>query len=202
MDPTIQTQDIVTVSKAVSDFGFTVVASAVFLLMSIVVMLLFVLWAKSIINNMMKSTAHTQEQLLEETRQQNEMLANLSECLLPENMARVKVVSNALFDLAVEKVCRVVKKVRTENHIDDLDATKAKVQYLITNIYDDRNSRLDAFSFKGKPLSSYTDTKWIDNICTIVLDEIYKDENNGRTYSNVQSAYERIKIEFYKKLKR
>lgn len=48
--------------------------------------------------------------LLNETRAQNEMLADISEGLRPETQLRIKNTSSTYFDLSVERVCRLIKK--------------------------------------------------------------------------------------------
>ena len=148
---------------------------------------------------MMVEHKKTMAQLLEETRQQNIMLSEISEGLAPENQLKVKTISNLFFDLAVEKVCRVIKRVRTENHIADKDATKVKVIKLLRNIHDDRNSKLDSFTYMGHPLSFYTNPEWVQQIAEVVLAEVYNEhgENNGRAYTNVDAAYAKIRLEFY-----
>ena len=106
-------------------------------------------------------------------------------------------------DLAIEKVCRLIKKVRTENHINDHEATSIKIRKSLRVIHDDRNSKFDTFTYKGKPLSSYCDEEWIEQVAKVVESEIYHvdGENNARAASNVTLAYENIKTEFYAKMK-
>ena len=73
-------------------------------------------------------------ELLTETKTQNDMLTDIAEGLRPETQLRIKNISSIYFDLAVERVCRIIKKVREENHIADREATKAKVHTLIMNL--------------------------------------------------------------------
>ena len=122
------------------------------------------------------------------------MLTDIAEGLRPETQLRIKNISSIYFDLAVERVCRIIKKVREENHIADREATKAKVHTLIMNMHEDRNSRFDAHSYRGKRLSSYTSPEWIEWVEQCVLSEVYAETvNNGRAYTNVQMVYDRIK---------
>lgn len=103
---------------------------------------------------------------------------------------------------AVEKVCRIIKKVRDENHIADREATAEKVRTLLTNIHEDRNSRFDSFKYKGKALSDYTNPEWIEWVAEVVEGELYNDAgaNNGRAYTNVKAVYANIKLDFYHRL--
>ena len=185
--------------RSISDFGMMAVTAGFFLVLSAILMITCFRWFMKVINDMMIEHKKTMGLLLEETRQQNVMLSEISEGLAPENQLKVKTISNLFFDLAVEKVCRVIKRVRTENHIADKDATKVKVIKLLRNIHDDRNSKLDSFTYMGHPLSFYTNPEWVQQIAEVVLAEVYNEhgENNGRAYTNVDAAYAKIRLEFY-----
>lgn len=185
--------------RSISDFGMMAVTAGFFLVLSAILMITCFRWFMKVINDMMVEHKKTMVQLLEETRQQNTMLSEISEGLAPENQLKVKTISNLFFDLAIEKVCRVIKRVRTENHIADKDATKIKVIKLLRNIHDDRNSKLDSFTYMGHPLSFYTNPEWVQQIAEVVLAEVYNEhgENNGRAYTNVDAAYAKIRLEFY-----
>lgn len=185
--------------RSISDFGMMAVTAGFFLVLSAILMVTCFRWFMKVINDMMVEHKKTMVQLLEETRQQNTMLSEISEGLAPENQLKVKTISNLFFDLAVEKVCRVIKRVRTENHIADKDATKIKVIRLLRNIHEDRNSKLDSFTYMGHPLSFYTNPEWVQQIAEVVLAEVYNEhgENNGRAYTNVDAAYAKIRLEFY-----
>lgn len=185
--------------RSISDFGMMAVTAGFFLVLSAILMITCFRWFMKVINDMMVEHKKTMIQLLEETRQQNTMLSEISEGLAPENQLKVKTISNLFFDLAIEKVCRVIKRVRAENHIADKDATKVKVIKLLRNIHDDRNSKLDSFTYMGHPLSFYTNPEWVQQIAEVVLAEVYNEhgENNGRAYTNVDAAYAKIRLEFY-----
>ena len=194
-------QDIVNVAEGVSNFGFMAVASAVYLIITAALLFFCFRWFKTIIDNIIKNNQATMEELLAETKKQNEQLLDISEGLKPETQLRLKHTSNAYFDLAVEKVCRIVKKVREENHIVDKEATRNKIRTLLLNLHEDRNSRFDCYTYKGKKLSCYTSLEWVDWVAEIVEKEVYDNTvNNGRTYSNINLIYEKIKIDFYHRL--
>lgn len=195
--------------KGISDFGMMAIAAGFFLVLSTLLMVACFRWFMSMVNQLMTSQKEinkdykdTMKQLLEETRTQNERLNVLSESLMPETQLRIKTISNVFFDLSIEKVCRIIKKVRTENHIADKGATSKKIRVLLTNLHEDRNSKLDCFSYHGNRLSEYTDREWIEQVAKVVEAEIYNEagENNGRAYTNVESAYANIRLEFYHNL--
>lgn len=195
--------------KGISDFGMMAITAGFFLVLSALLMVACFRWFINMVNQLMTSQKEinqdykdTMRQLLEETRAQNERLNVLSESLMPETQLRIKTLSNVFFDLSVEKVCRIIKKVREENHISDKEATARKIRTLLTNIHEDRNSKLDCFSYRGNRLSEYTEKKWIEQVAKAVEAEIYNENgaNNGRAYTNVESVYANIRLEFYHNL--
>lgn len=195
--------------KGISDIGMMAITAGFFLVLSALLMVACFRWFMNMVNQLMTSQKEinqdykdTMRQLLEETRAQNERLNVLSESLMPETQLRIKTLSNVFFDLSVEKVCRIIKKVREENHISDKEATARKIRTLLTNIHEDRNSKLDCFSYRGNRLSEYTEKKWIEQVAKAVEAEIYNENgaNNGRAYTNVESVYANIRLEFYHNL--
>lgn len=188
-------------ARTIGDVGMMAVTAAFFLVLASMLMIACFKWFKSIINNMLEKNSKMIDELLAETRNQNGMLLDISEGLRPETQIRIKNTSNIYFDYAVEKVCRIIKKVREENHIVDREATKKKIRTLLINLFDDRNSRFDYYTYRGKRLSSYTSPEWVEWVAEVVENEVYSDsQNNGRSYTNVQAVYDRIKLDFYHKM--
>lgn len=188
--------------EGISDFGMLIMTGAFFLVLSALLMIAcFRLFVRTI-NEIIEGQKGTLKELLEETKTQNERLTDISEGLLPETRLRTKTVSNLCFDLSVEKVCRIIKKIREENHIADKQAVKNKIRVLLTNLHEDRNSKFDCFTYRGRKLSAYTQAGWIDRVAKVVENEIYHEAgaNNGRTYTNVESVYANIRLEFYHNL--
>ena len=197
------TQDVVGVAKGISDFGMMAIAAAFFVLLAAALMVSCFQWFKHLINGMVESQNKSMADLLAETRAQNAALTDIAEGLRPETQLRIRNLTGFAFDLAIEKVCRLIKRVRTENHVADHEATSLKIRKSLRVIHDDRNSKFDTFTYKGKPLSSYCDEEWIEQVAKVVESEIYHvdGENNARAFSNVNLAYENIKTEFYAKMK-
>lgn len=195
------TQEVDVIAKNIGDVGMMAVTAAFFLILTALLWVACIRWFKSIIDGMIKGNNKMVNDLLVETRKQNDMLTDISEGLRPETQLRIKHTTGVFFDLAIEKVCRIIKKVREENHIVDKDATRAKIHTLIQNIHEDRNSRFDCFNYRGKKLSSYINHDWIEWVAEVVEHEVYNETvNHGRAYTNVQAVYERIKIDFYHRM--
>ena len=197
------TSDVVGVANGISDFGMMAIAAAFFLILAAALMVSCFVWFKGIINGMIDAQKKSMQDLLAETRAQNAALTDIAEGLRPETQLRIRNLTGFAFDLAIEKVCRLIKRVRTENHVADHEATSIKIRKSLRVIHDDRNSKFDTFTYKGKPLSSYCSEEWIEQVAKVVESEIYHvdGENNARVASNVTLAYENIKTEFYAKMK-
>lgn len=193
---------ITEVAKGISDFGMMAMMAGAFLLLSMGLMISCFAWFRSLINGIIESNKSTMLELLDETRAQNDKLTDISEGLKPETQLRIKNTANVFFDLATERVCRIIKKVREENHIADREATAAKIRTLLHNIHEDRNTRFDSYTYRGRRLSSYTNPEWVEKIAQVVEKEIYDPAgpNNGRAYTNVSAAYDDIKLDFYHRL--
>ena len=196
-------ENVVGVAKGISDFGMMAIAAAFFIVLAAALMWSCFVWFKGIVSSMIEAQNKSMDDLLAETRAQNAALTDIAEGLRPETQLRIRNLTGFAFDLAIEKVCRLIKKVRTENHITDHEATSIKIRKSLRVIHDDRNSKFDTFTYKGKPLSSYCSEEWIEQVANVVESEIYHvdGENNSRAFSNVSLAYDNIKTEFYAKMK-
>lgn len=189
------------VAKGITDLGMMAMVAGFFLILSSLLWVACFKWFKSLINGMVEGNAKMVDDLLDETRAQNDMLRIISESLLPETQLRIKNISSVYFDFAIEKVCRIIQKVRRENHIADHDATVNKIRSLIHNLHEDRDSRFDCHTYRGKRLSTYTSDEWVDWVSEVVEREVYCEQvNDERTMTNVSAVYERIKLDFYHKM--
>lgn len=193
---------ITQVAKGISDYGMMAITAALFLLLSAAMMVALFRWFKSIIEQMMQDQKDSMHNLAEETRKQNDMLQDISEGLRPETLLRIRNLTGFAFDLSIEQVCRLIKRVREENHIIDHEATAAKIRKSLLVIHNDRNSRFDSFTYRGKSISEFCRSEWVEDVAKIVEGEIYNEDgaNNARAYTNIKLAYDNIKTDFYQRL--
>ena len=189
-------------AKGISDYGMMAITAAFFLLLSAAMMVALFRWFKSIIEQMMQDQKDSMHNLAEETRKQNDMLQDISEGLRPETLLRIRNLTGFAFDLSIEQVCRLIKRVREENHIIDHEATAAKIRKSLLVIHNDRNSRFDSFTYRGKSISEFCSSAWVEDVAKIVEGEIYNEDgaNNARAYTNIKLAYDNIKTDFYQRL--
>lgn len=195
-------QSVTEVARGISDFGMMAITAAFYLLLSALMMIAIFKWFKSIINQILQDNKESLQDLMKETRQQNEMLRSLAENAKTETQLRVRNLTGFAFDLSIEQVCRLVKRVREENHIIDHEATAKKIRKSLMVIHNDRNSRFDPFTYMGKPISEYCSEDWIEQVAQVVEGEIYNEDgpNNARAYTNIKLAYDNIRTDFYQRL--
>lgn len=194
--------DVTTVAHGISDFGMMAVTAAFFLMLSAAMMVAIFKWFKAIIEQMMQDNKESLQELAKTTNAQNDMLQDISEGLRTETLLRIRNLTGFAFDLSIEQVCRLIKRVRQENHIIDHEATAAKIRKSLMVIHNDRNSRFDPFTYRGKPISDYCAIEWVEDVAKVVEGEIYNADgaNNARAYTNVKLAYDNIKTDFYQRL--
>ena len=195
-------QQVTEVAKGISDYGMMAITAAIYLMLSASMMIAIYQWFKSIINRIMGQQAESMQQLSEIQRENNRMLKYMSDGIRTETMLRIRNLTGFAFDLSVEQVCRLVKRIRKENHIADKEATATKIRKSLQVIHDDRKSRFDPFTYGAKPLSDFCSKKWVENVAKVVEAEIYNEdgENNARAYTNIKLAYDNIKTDFYQRL--
>lgn len=196
-----ETTQIVEVAKGISDYGALAVMGAAFIIISVITQWSIFKWFKTIVDNMLKNTSCTMDELLAETKTQNEQLADIAEGLRSKTLLEIKDITKTCLDLSIERVCRIIRKVKEENNISDVESTKAKINSLLTNLHEDRNSRFDNHTFHGRALSTYTSKEWIDWVQEVVEKEVYnKKQNANRARTNVSTVYDRIKLDLYHRL--
>ncbi|MBR6746526.1 MAG: hypothetical protein IKL83_04025 [Muribaculaceae bacterium] len=193
---------VIEVAKGISDYGVMIVICAAFIVLSLGMWIAIFKWFKSLINQIVKRSNKDMQDILSEIKKQNEMLCDVSEGLRTETQLRLKNLTGIAFDLSVEQVCRLIKRVREENHIADREATRRKIRKQLHIIHDDRNSRFDPFTYRGKCISTFCNPEWIEQVAIVVESEIYHEQgaNNKRAYTNVKMAYDDIKLDFYHRM--
>lgn len=195
-------EQVTQVAKGISEYGILVMIAAFFLVFVCAVLLWNMRNYKTILENLLDDFSERLKGLQDSADKNTQMMVDIAEGLIPETQLRIKSISGAFFDLAVEKVCRLIKKIREENHIVDKEATRKKIRTLLHNMYEDRNSRFDNFRYRGKRLSEYCNPDWIEWVAQVIEGELYNEAgaNNGRAYTNVSAAYDNIKLDFYHRL--
>lgn len=199
----IGVEPVIKTAEGISNFGLTVVIAAFFLIITSCLWVFMFKWFKKLIDGIVGNHTQTMDKLLNETKTQNEKLDLIREGLEPELLTRVRVVSNALFDLAGWRTLDILQTVRRENHIVDRDTTSKKIRNLLNIEYQNVISKLDSYgTYRGKKLSYYTRESWVELVATVIEDELYNKngENSDRAFTNVSMIFDKIKIEYYQNI--
>lgn len=194
--------EVLGTAKGISDFGMMAIAAAFFLILSGVLMLSCFKWFRKIIDNMVQDNSICSSNIKNRLDDIADGMGSIIEGLRPETLLRIRETAAIHFKYAIERVCRLIKRIREENNIHNKEATARKIRALLKNIHDERDRAFDAYTYKGKKLSDYTCHEWIEKIAIVVENEIYHSEgpNNKRAYTNVLMAYDEIENEFLRRL--
>lgn len=196
-----EVKQVTEVARGISDFGMLAVAGGAFIVIAVLMMLAVFLWFKSLINRIIKKDELLMTNLDKKNDEQKELLIDIAESLRPTTLLQIQSIYNTCFDLSVERVCRIIKKVREENHIADKTATKLKIRTLLCNLHEERNTRFDNIRYRGRSLTHYTAPEWIDWVSEAVEKEVYcENVNNGRAYTNVKAVYDKIRMDFHHRM--
>lgn len=126
------TTEALQVAKGISDYGIMIIICAVFLILASGLMIACFRWFRTVITNIMTDYSAQLKTLQETATRNGEAMIDIAEGLIPETQMRVKTISGAFFDMSVEKVCRLIKRIREENHIANEEATKTKYGHFFT----------------------------------------------------------------------
>lgn len=194
--------EALSVARGISEYGILVVVAAFFLVLAGGTMVWHMKSYRKLMDSVVKDFADSIESVRDIAERNRQTMADIAEALTPETRLRVENLASVCFDLAVEKVCRIIKRIREENHIANREATAAKIRVQLTNLYEERNTRFDFYTWRGRRLSSFCPREWVERIAQVVEGELYNEAgpNNRRAYTNVRTAYEGIRIDFLERI--
>lgn len=204
---TIDAGQVTEVARGISEYGVMAVICAVFLALSAALMIACFRWFKStvdIVDGRAKAdegTAAKLDAIAEEARRQGEALEAVAEGLKTETALRLRNLTGFAFDLAAEQVFRLVRRTQEVNHIDDRESTREKITSALQALHDSRDARFDAFTYRGRRLSEYSDPAWVGRVAAVVEREVYDpDRSDDRTAGNIRLVYDAIRNEFYRRM--
>lgn len=197
----METEQVLEVAKGISDYGVMAIISAIYLVLSAIVLVTIFSWFKSIINQILESNKKNLTAILEETQKQNELLHDVSEGLRTETQLRLKSLSGFAFDLSLERTLNFIDQVREENNIQDREKTHDKIIHWLENQYEDRKTKFDLFTYRGRSISSYCNPEWVDLIARAVEDEVYSEKpSEKRARTSIKILYDNIRTDFYHRM--
>lgn len=185
-------------AEGVSNYGIMIMICALFLMITGAMWFFVFKWFKHLIEGIVTRQEATMQTLLNETKQQNIVLADINEGLRPISQIQISSICSNFFDLDCEKLCRLIKVIRNENNIEDREVTHKKIETRVGAIFKNRSIEYSNFTLRGRRLSDYMKLEWVKKFVDIVENEIYSPtgENNARAYANVKTGIDEIKAEF------
>lgn len=195
-------EDSLKTAQGISEFGLMVVICAFFVVISAGMMVFMFRWMVSTINDVMKTNKEMLQKLDAQMQENNKIMQSIAEGLRPETDQRIRILSKSMFDLAKYELIEIIDTVRTENHIVDREGTEAKILKLVTNLHEDKNTDFGYYTYRGRKLSSYTNSEWIEWMKQGVVNEVYNNKgfNKDRMDTNINAIFDRIKLDFHHRL--
>lgn len=189
-------------AQGISEFGLMVVICAFFIIISAGMMIFMFRWMVNTINDVMKTNKEMLQKLDAQMQENNKIMQSIAEGLRPETDQRIRILSKNTFDLAKYELMEIIDTVRTENHIVDRDGTEAKILKLVTNLHEDKNTDFGYYTYRGRKLSSYTNSEWIEWMKQGVVNEVYNNKgfNKDLMDTNIRAIFDRIKLDFHHRL--
>lgn len=189
-------------AQGISEFGLMVVICAFFIIISAGMMIFMFRWMVNTINDVMKTNKDMLTRLDAQMQENNKIMQSIAEGLRPETDQRIRILSKSMFNLASYELIEIIDTVRTENHIVDREGTEAKILKLVTNLHEDKNTDFGYYTYRGRKLSSYTNSEWIEWMKQGVVNEVYNNKgfNKDRMDTNINAIFDRIKLDFHHRL--
>lgn len=189
-------------AQGISEFGLMVVICAFFVVISAGMMIFMFRWMVNTINDVMKTNKEMLQKLDAQMQENNKIMQSIAEGLQPETDQRIRILSKSMFNLASYELIEIIDTVRTENHIVDREGTEAKILKLVTNLHEDKNTDFGYYTYRGRKLSTYTNSEWIEWMKQGVVNEVYNNKgfNKDRMDTNINAIFDRIKLDFHHRL--
>lgn len=180
-------------AQAVSDYGALKVIFALFI---VVVIIMIITMAFTLISNFRR---------MNKIEAASIKVLQYFDNLTNRTLGREE--SNAIVRETVNRYCALTKynilRIRIENHIDNTEITKQKIDKLVENYFAELNSFLSRFICIDKPLSNIIDFDNVDSLKAMITQLVYVPKEEF-TVSNmdqtVELYYSGIKIEYLKRL--
>lgn len=180
-------------AQAVSDYGALKVVFGVFIVMVIMMIILMVISHIYILRKVNIISSASVKVL--------KYFDNLS------NRTIGKEEGNAIIRESLNKCNALTKyyilRIRSENHIDNKEVTKQKIDKIAENSFAELNSQLSKFICIDKSLSHVIDTSDCDSLKNLIAQLVYQDKESF-TISNMDQSVELffggLKLEYLKRL--
>jgi len=193
----------IAIAKGITDFGFVTMTAAVFLILVFVSQWFQQRSFSKMLNNMIDKQQQMLSEILSTQNKMAGILDAINEDRKDEKYQKAKSYGQAWLEISKYKLYLLLIAIKTENHIEDREAVMRKVSLVVQNLHDERLSRFDLFSYKGKKLSDFCDSNWVDKVIKTSMDSLYADDyTDKRLYDNLDITFSEIINEYYKNLQK
>lgn len=195
--------NVLEVAQSISDFGFMAVATAFFLVIAAVMFVLFIRWFLKMLEKNMNVQQDTMRDLLEINRGNSHALHDIRENIGSKSLIQIKTLIEYSIDSGKLKSYRGLINTHRENNLKDNEgAIRRKLSMVVSNIYNERFSKMDVFHYDGKKLSFYFKKEWTETLIDLLMDELYRKDGFDyfHAYNSIDIFYEDLKLKFIKSL--
>lgn len=102
----------------------------------------------------------------------------------------------------IDLLIKHTKHVIVINHIDNKDATMAKIKNFVNNVFSHTCLVLDDFKYNGQAVSKFTNSDWQESIVKVLADFIYNGSGKDRFHNydtlkyQLKGYYDTFALEF------
>lgn len=199
----LNTHSAIEVAESISNFGFMATATAFFLVIAAIMFILFIRWFIRIMDRNMASQQDSMMALIDINKGNAHILHDIRENIGSKTFNQVKILIELSVDSDKLKSLRALGKIAKDNNLKDNEGViRRKASMIVSNIYNDRFSRMDSFSYDGKKLSSYFKNNWTESLADLFMDELYRRDgfDFSHAHSSIDIFYEDLKLKFIKSL--
>jgi hypothetical protein len=168
--------DVLDTAHGISELGILIMISAVYIVITISLLGLFVKLFVNIVTKMLNQFQSKMDELLEETKGQTDKLELVSIGLRDESESRLRnLISMSLNDMCfdlVKSLCRI----KSENHIDNKEATQLKIDRVIDTAFNSAKSKLSNYRYNRNTASEYLNPMWKEEIKELMIQNLYGEE--------------------------
>lgn len=189
------------VARGITEYGILVVIAAIFLVVTLITIIMFLRWFLKVINKLMNDFTKDLSELLQLTRDQNDKLDIIKEGLTEESMQRFKSIIKLTLSTAMHECNNLVIRILEENHINDREKTKLKIERYVDSIIKELILRIENFKYNNHKVSDFISDQHIQQICECVESEVYNENGyvQKRVFNNLKLIFDSILLNIMSK---
>lgn len=187
------TDSSIRIAQAANDFGALRVAFGVFMIFIIIIVILFI-WQIFVLSGKLNTIYGAAVKTTEyfETSAEGDIGPSQAQVIVRRN-----------FNSLSQAIKYYILRIRLENHIDDKDKIKVKIDRLVRNEFSELTTYLSNFKYNKKVLSFIVEDDDIQMIEDFIFEQVYMPKNDF-TISNMDQStsifINGLKLSYIKKI--